>query len=126
MAYIKKEDRRKPIKHFHCLVCGGKIDPARVISKRVLTCSNEHARILTLERRRLRGLLTSRCRLCNRPSSAEERTQFSAWRRDQAKLKRQAEAAKEEKKQAAKPSKKAAPPPDPAPLEKHLGTIAVQ
>jgi len=80
MPNVKKIDRREALKVFYCVVCGEHIDPARVIRKAV-TCSEEHSKILTLERRRLRDL--SKCRLCNRPSTPAERAEFAAWRRSQ-------------------------------------------
>jgi predicted nucleic acid-binding Zn ribbon protein len=80
MTNLKKADRREPLKVFHCVVCGGPIASSRIIRKAV-TCSEEHAEILTLERRRLRDL--GKCRLCNRPSTPEERAEFAAWRRSQ-------------------------------------------
>jgi predicted nucleic acid-binding Zn ribbon protein len=115
MAYIKKTDRREPIEHFHCLVCGDPIDPARVVSKRVVTCSEEHARILKLEKRRLRGLSPSRCRMCGRPSTEAERAEFAAWRKDKA------------KKAGIRPGPKKKPEqPAVTPLEQHLGAISIQ
>jgi predicted nucleic acid-binding Zn ribbon protein len=114
MANLKKTDRREPIEHFHCLICGETIDPDRAIRKAV-TCSEQHAHILTLERRRLARLRTvNRCYYCNRPSTPAERAEFAAWRKAQAKEK------------GIKPGPKPKPAPGETPLEQHLGTIAVQ
>lgn len=78
MANLKKVERRQALEHFYCVVCGGLIPSERVIRKSV-TCTEQHAKVLKLERRRLRDV--SRCRLCNRPSSPEERADFAAWRK---------------------------------------------
>lgn len=78
MANLKKTDRRKPQEEFFCVVCAKPIPAERVIRKAV-TCSALHAKILKLERRRLRDL--NRCRACNRPSTPEERADFVAWRK---------------------------------------------
>ena len=113
MPNLKKTDRREPLENFHCVVCGGKIDSDRVLRKAV-TCSEDHARVFILERRRLRAELGNRCRTCNRPSSPAERAEFAAWRKAQAKEK------------GIRPGPKANPKPAETPLEAHLGTIAVQ
>lgn len=110
MPNLKKIDRRKPLETFYCVICGDPIDPIRMIRKAV-TCSEQHARILKLERRRLRDL--TRCRACNRPSTPTERAEFAAWRRD----KKKGESAA---KKAAKPAVLEA-----TPLESHLGTISI-
>jgi hypothetical protein len=92
-------------------VCGDPIDPDRMIRKSV-TCSPAHAKVLKLERRRLRDM--SRCRLCNRPCTPKERAEFAAWR----------------KSKGVKPGPKPRPKEqaqvaEPTPLERELGTIAV-
>jgi predicted nucleic acid-binding Zn ribbon protein len=114
MPNLKKIDRRAPLEKFYCVVCGQVIDQARVIRKAV-TCSEEHSRIIKLERRRLRDL--TRCRACNRPSTPAERAEFAAWRKDK-KARERAE------KKAGKKAKSS--PPQATPLEKHLGTVTVQ
>jgi len=69
----------KPVEQkFYCVICGEAIAPSRVTRKAV-TCSDQHARDLKNARRKLRDL--TRCRLCNRPSTPEERAQFTAWRK---------------------------------------------
>lgn len=78
MPNLKAIDRRKPIEYFHCLVCGDQIPAERVV-RRSVTCTAEHAKILNLERRRLRDL--TRCRFCNRPNTPEERRSYAAWRK---------------------------------------------
>ena len=64
---------------FHCVMCGDAISPDRVTRKAV-TCSEAHARDLKNARRILRDM--TRCRLCNRPSTPEERKEFTAWRKE--------------------------------------------
>jgi predicted nucleic acid-binding Zn ribbon protein len=78
MPNVKAVDRRAPVEYFHCLICGDQIPADRVVRKSV-TCTAEHAKVLNLERRRLRDL--TRCRFCNRPNTPEERRQFAAWRK---------------------------------------------
>lgn len=63
---------------FHCVICGDRISPERVTRKAV-TCSEAHARELKNARRQLRDM--TRCRLCNRPCTPEERKLYTAWRK---------------------------------------------
>lgn len=79
MSNVKKADRTKPLEHFYCIICGEEISKERIVRKAV-TCSEAHGILLRNERRRLRDLV--RCRLCNRPSTPEERAEFAAWRRE--------------------------------------------
>jgi hypothetical protein len=114
MPFRKRtEPFREP--KFFCVVCQAEVPPDRVIKKAV-TCSKQHALDFKNMKRRMRD--TDRCRLCNRPSSAEERAEFTQWRKE----KRAAETAKrrEEKKK-----EKAQAAPAATPLEEHLGTMQV-
>lgn len=70
---------------FHCVICARPIPESRMTRKAV-TCSDGHANELKNARRRLRDM--SRCRLCNRPSTPEERAEFAAWRRSRPESKR--------------------------------------
>lgn len=107
MPNLKKEERRKPVEQFHCVICAATISPDRIIRKAV-TCSEAHAKILKLERRRLRDM--NRCRFCNRPSTPAERAEFIAWR----------------KSLGIKPGPKPKPKPvEETPIERELGTFAV-
>jgi predicted nucleic acid-binding Zn ribbon protein len=114
MPNLKKIDRRKPLEAFYCVVCGGLIDPKRVV-QRAVTCSPEHAQILKLERRRLRNF--TRCPFCNRPSTPADRAEFAAWRKVQAKEKGI--------RPGPKPKPKEGISLPVTPLESHLGTVTV-
>jgi predicted nucleic acid-binding Zn ribbon protein len=108
MPNLKKENRRKPIEKFFCVICGEPISADRMIRKAV-TCSEQHAKVLKLERRRLRDMV--RCRFCNRPATPAERAEFIAWRRSR----------------GIKPGRKPKPKEEheQTPLEQELGTIQV-
>lgn len=97
-----------PPTFLRCVVCGDAIPTSRAMRKAV-TCCDTHGKIFKSVKRQMRH--STRCRLCNRPSTPAERQEFLAWRRSK-KL---------------KPGRKQKPMPEasPSPLESHLGTIAV-
>lgn len=109
MANVKKVDRRKPLERYYCVVCAETIDPKRIMQGSN-TCCNEHGEILRAERRRLRNL--TRCQLCSRPWTAEERAELAEFRRSK----------------GIKPGPKPKPKPDTSltPIEADLGTLQVQ
>jgi len=117
MPYRKKTEPFAEPKFF-CVVCTKQITTERVIKKAV-TCSQACAREHKNMKRRLRD--TDRCRLCNRPSSAEERAEFARWRRDE---RTKETAARREKKKLEKEAAKVRAA-APTPLEDHLGTVSV-
>lgn len=114
MPYRKRTEPLPPARFF-CVTCGEQIPEERVLRKAV-TCSKEHAKDFKNMKRRLRD--TDRCRLCNRPSSAQERAEFAQWRKE--KKERETAARREERKK-----QKAGTAPIETPLEQHLGTVAV-
>jgi predicted nucleic acid-binding Zn ribbon protein len=79
MPFRKKTEEEKSPVVFHCVICQAAIDADRVRRKAV-TCSEAHATDLKNARRRLRD--TERCRLCNRPSTAAERAEYTQWRKE--------------------------------------------
>lgn len=115
MPYRKiGEEERAPVV-FHCVICQEPITSDRV-RKRAVTCSDAHAKALKNARRRLRD--TERCRLCNRPNTAEERADYTRWRNER---RSQATAQKKADRKAAKEAEKI----ESTPLEQHLGTMTV-
>lgn len=116
MPYKKRTEPLAEPK-FYCVTCQAEIPQERVLQKAV-TCCKEHANDFKNLKRRLRD--TDRCRLCNRPSTATERAEFTKWRHD----KRAQETAKrrEDKKLAKEAAKQQQAP---TPIEEHLGTVAV-
>jgi hypothetical protein len=114
MPNVKKDERREAQKVFYCVICSAPIDARRVVRKAV-TCSEQHAAILKLERRRLRD--AGKCRACNRPSTPEERAEFAAWRRSQGETRG--------RKKKAAPETEAAETETATPLEAEFGSISV-
>lgn len=78
MPNKSKAERREPLKHLFCIVCGGEM-PFERTARGGSTCSKEHADILNAEKRRIRD--STHCRACSRPSTPEERQLYAAWRR---------------------------------------------
>jgi hypothetical protein len=65
---------------FFCTYCGNQI-PLDRFTHKANTCSGTCAKQIKMARRKLeRG---HRCRLCNAPSTPEEREQFRKWRAQQ-------------------------------------------